>query len=161
MRPFKAAVPVVCEPKDEDGGKHNVHQNNRLLAPAVSTRSKTTKWGATHPQIHQSIAALAPNSSFQSERSYFLIALTDWVSLQLVSSFINYCVLFERSFAKLWWSAHSYSQKCCSHYLLARSRLDSISFIYLTAGKWAVVLVHNELSSIFIYWYTNHGSRWL
>ena len=34
---------VVCAPKDEDGGKHIVHQNNRLLAPAVSTRSKTAK----------------------------------------------------------------------------------------------------------------------
>ena len=34
---------VVCVPKDEDGGKHIVHQNNRLQAPVVSTRSKTAK----------------------------------------------------------------------------------------------------------------------
>ena len=32
---------VVCVPKDEDGGKHIVHQINRMLAPAASTRSKT------------------------------------------------------------------------------------------------------------------------
>ena len=40
---LKPPWPVVCVPKDEDGGKHIVHQNNRLQAPAVSTRSKTAK----------------------------------------------------------------------------------------------------------------------
>ena len=90
----------------------------------------------------------------------FFIAFTDWASRQLVSSFIN-CVLCERGFAKPWWSAHTHSQKCCSNYLLARSRLDSISFIYFPAGRCAVVLVQNVLSSIFIFWYTDHGSRWL
>ena len=90
----------------------------------------------------------------------FFIAFTDWASLQLVSSFIN-CVLCERGFAKPWWSAHTHIQKCCSHYSLARSRLDSISFICFPAGKCAVVLVQNVLSSILIFWYTDHGSRWL
>ena len=33
-----------------------------------------------------------------------------------------------------------------------QSRLDSISFIYFHAGKGAVVLVHNVLSSISIFW---------
>ena len=137
---------MVCVPKDEDGGKHVVQQNNRSLAPAVSTRSKTV-----HRATHSS-----PNAY------NFFIAPTHWAvhSLQLVDCYINY-VLCERGFAKLWWSAHTHSQKCCSHYLLARSRLDSISFIYFPAGKWRVVLVQNVLSSIFIFWYTNHGSRWL
>ena len=40
--PLKPPWPVVCVPKDEDGGKHIVHQN-RLQALAVSTRSKTAK----------------------------------------------------------------------------------------------------------------------
>ena len=66
---------------------------------------------------------------FSPNDHIFFIALTDCASLQLVSFFIN-CVLCERGFAKLWWSAQSHSQKCCSHYLLAQSRLDSISFIF-------------------------------
>ena len=119
-----------CAPEQPPAGARGQHEiENRKI---VSN---------THSN-YQSTAARAPNSSFQSERFFYFIAFTDWASRQLVSSFIN-CALCERGFAKPWWSAHTHSHKCYSNYLLARSWLESISFIYFPAGKCAVVLVKN------------------
>ena len=108
-----------------------------------SARDQKPQNGEQHPLEFTRVLMHVHRTAQSSPNAHiFFIAFTGWASLQLVSSFIN-CVLCERGFPKLWWSAHTHSHKCCSHYPLARSRLDSISFIYFPAGKCAVVLVQS------------------